>query len=137
MMSAVEMGAKRGREYFRLHSLEELKTTTLEQYSAIGRLDARQRFKQKRAQDDYALGWFQVGSQFLTLLKPEDNEQFVAEKEMAELNRLLHTVEQKLKRLSEWRAYDARLAGYIGRALDETEQARAYISKARDHLKGK
>lgn len=102
-MTALETGMRRGRAYLQRCSLRDLAEMTLAQFCAIGRLDARQHYTRKKAQEEYALGWWNVGKQSLTLFKPDDHEQLVAEQEVETVLTLLEDIERRLGKLSGWR----------------------------------
>lgn len=133
-MSAFDIGRKRGSEYMNRFSLEQLKTITLEEYCAMGRLDARQHFKTKRAQDDYALGWFSHGKQFVSLFKPDDNEQFVAERELKNIRMHLEAAQEGIQKLLQWRQSDLALHTYLEDASDEVEDVSSDIQDVINYL---
>lgn len=107
---------------------------TLNQFCAIGRLDARQHFKQKKAQDDYVLGWFQVGRTVVTLFKPEETERYVADKEIMCIVAELKSVQERIEKLLLWRQDDVMLNKYLSDAKVEIEDARCDMGDVVNYL---
>jgi len=134
-MSALEMGAKRGCEYLSRIPLEMLATMTLNEYCALGRLDARQHYKLKRAQDDYARGWFEITTSFVSLFKPDDNDQIVAEKEIEILIGNLEQAEASIRKLLTWRKDNYRISNHLTRALDDLEETQCSILDLKNYIK--
>lgn len=137
MTAAEGVGATRAREYLKRQSQEMLATMTLEEFCAIGRLDAKQRFKLQASRDAFVLGWFQVGQEFCTLFKPDDNEQFVAEKEVERIEGLLKEVERRLGKLVAWRNDDVRLATYLDHTIGSFEETQVHFQVYRGYMKTK
>lgn len=133
-MSAIEIGAKRASSYLQRNPVETLATMTLNQFCAIGRLDARQHFKQKKAQDDYVLGWFQIGRTVVTLFKPEETERYVADKEIMCIVAELKSVQERIEKLLQWRPDDMALTTHLNHTKSEIEDARCDMADVINYL---
>lgn len=130
-MSALDKGYLRGREYLRSCPIEKL---TFEQYKSLGRVDVKRQYKQKKAQDQYLLGWWHAGEQFASLFKPDNNDSYGALKRIALLQQELGNIAKDLDELQDWREDDLILqscledaSDFVGLALGELATAKEYI----------
>jgi hypothetical protein len=130
-MDAMEKGYKRGREYLRRCRIE---TTTFEQYKKFGRVDVKQQYKQKKAQDQYLLGWWHAGEQFASLFKSDDNDSYSAHKRIKSIQQRLGTIFNELEALQEWREDDTLLQSSLWKAYESVGSALEYLDVANDHL---
>lgn len=131
MSTALDKGYLRGREYLRRCPIEKL---TFEQYKNLGKIDVKQQYKQKKAQDQYLLGWWHAGEQFASLFKTDDNDSYGVLKRIAKIQQRLGTLAKELDELQDWRESDLILqscledaADFVGLALGELSTAKEYI----------
>lgn len=134
-MSALDKGYLRGREYLRRCPIEKL---TFEQYKQLGKVDVKQQYKQKKAQDQYLLGWWHAGEQFASLFKVDNNDSYSALRRISLLQQELGSIAKDLDELQDWREDDVVLqscledaADYIGLALGELSTAKEKIESER------
>jgi hypothetical protein len=131
MSAALDKGYLRGREYLRRCPIE---TLTFEQYKQLGRVDVRQQYKQKKAIDQYLLGWWHAGEQFASLFKPDNDESYSALKRIAEIQQRLGALIKELDVLQDWRENDLILQSHLEDAADYIRYALGELSRAEEHI---
>jgi hypothetical protein len=131
-MDAMEKGYKRGREYLRRCPIEK---TTFEQYKAMGKVDVKQQYKQKKAQDQYLLGWWHAGEQFASLFKPDDNDSYSAVKRIKSIQQRLQGCVPIFNDLLDFREDDDFLQETLSKAVEAFEQVLDCLDLINDHLK--
>lgn len=134
-MDAEQLGARRAREYLARNRIEALASLTFAQYCGIGRIDAKKHYQTKKAHETYALGWFKVGKQFLTLFKAEDDDPYVVEKQMDHVYVRLEAIRADVAALFAYRQDDVRLQTYLRNAQSEIEEAMCDIRDAYQQVK--
>lgn len=131
MATSFENGYKRGREYLRRCPIE---TTTFEQYKSMGKVDVRGQYKQKKAQDQYILGWWHAGEQFASLFRPDDNDAYSAFKRIKSIQQRLESAIPDFEELLEFRQDDAVLQDLLCKACEAFNEVLECLDTARDHL---
>jgi hypothetical protein len=127
MSTALDKGYTRGRAYLRQCTIE---TTTFKEYERIGKVDAKRQYKQKKAQDQYLLGWWHAGEQFASLFKTDNNDSYGVLKRIALLQQELANINKDLGELQNWRESDEILQSYLEDALDYVRYAMGELAGA-------
>ena len=130
-MSAMEKGYTRGREYLRRCQIEKL---TFTEYKQLGNVDVKQQYKQKKAQDQYLLGWWHAGEQFATLFKTDDNDTYSALKRVKTIQQRLEGIADQIDELHNCREDDETLQDALWEAYEALDSALKYLGRASDHL---
>jgi len=131
MTTSFEKGYERGREYLRRCQME---TTTFDQYKGMGKVDVKRQYKQKKAQDQYILGWWHAGEQFASLFKPDDNDAYSAFKRVKSIQQRLESAIPAFEKLLEFRQDDAVLQGILYKACEAFNEVLEHLDKASDYL---
>lgn len=131
MSTALDKGYLRGREYLRICPIEKV---TFEQYKQIGRVDVKQQYKQKKAQDQYLLGWWHAGEQFASLFKHDDNDSYGTLKKLATIQRRLGTLAKELDELQDFREDDEILQSCLEDASDYIRYAMGELVTAKEQI---
>jgi hypothetical protein len=131
MSTALDKGYTRGRAYLRQCAIE---TTTFKEYERIGKVDVRRQYKQKKAQDQYLLGWWHAGEQFASLFKPDDNDSYSALKRITEIQQRLGDLVKELDVLQDWREDDELLQSRVEDAADYIRYALGELARAEEHI---
>lgn len=131
MSTSLDKGYTRGREYLRRCPIEKV---TFEQYKNIGKVDVKQQYKQKKAQDAYLLGWWYAGEQFASLFKTNNNDAYSGLKRISLLQQELGNIAKDLDALQNWRENDALLQDFLQTAVEELGLAIEMLSCAKDRI---
>lgn len=134
-MSAVDAGYKRGRAYINSHPLAGLRKITFEQYRVFGRTVAKHDYSREKAQNDFLLGWWGAGSQFITLFAPDDTELYGAEKTLQNIQAHLRSVCDDLQPLLGWRKENGTLHGWLEEVSVALGDAQVALSQTIEQLK--
>ncbi len=131
MSAALDKGYKRGREYLRQCPIEKL---TFEQYKKLGRVDVKRQYKQKKAQDQYLLGWWHAGEQFASLFKPDNSDSYSILKRIALLQQELGNIVKDLDQLQDWRKDDEIMQSRFEDAADYIRYAMGELARAEEKI---
>lgn len=132
MSTSFEVGYKRGREYLRRCHIEKF---TFEQYKQLGKVDVKRQYKQKKAQDQYLLGWWHAGEQFASLFKPDDNDSYSAVKRVKSIQQRLEGCIPIFDDLLDFREDDYFLQETLSKACEAFNQVMDCLDQVNDHLR--
>ena len=130
-MTAKDNGYIRGREYLRSCRIENV---TFQEYRNLGRVDAKQLYKRQEKQDEFLLGWWQAGEQFLTLFK-QTGENYQTQKSVLSIRTRLENLSRELEEVLEAQEDDTILQHMLQDAFEELDSALMVLNKVNVYLK--
>ena len=130
-MTAKDIGYTRGREYLRSCRIENV---TFQEYRNLGRVDAKQLYKRQEKQDEFLLGWWQAGEQFLMLFK-QTGDNYQTQKSVQSIRTRLENLSRELEEVLEAQEDDTILQHMLQDAFEELDGALMVLNKVNVYLK--
>jgi hypothetical protein len=130
-MTAKDKGITRGREFLRRAKIENM---TFQEYCNLGKVDAKKQYKRKEAQEQYVVGWWLIGEQFLTLFK-QSQDRHQVQKSVLNVRIRLASLYRELEDILEAQDGDIELQHMLQDAYEELSDAQDILNKVDMYLK--
>lgn len=131
-MPAKAQGYKEGREYA---SRFDCKKMTFEQYRAMGRTVAKQRYAREKSRNEFLLGWWHAGEQVHSLFKQDDTDYRWGEAKVQHARVMLGSACEDIEALLDWRKDDAELQALLEDIYEAVDKAQDRLDILADRIK--
>ncbi len=130
-MTAKDNGYIRGREYLQRCRIESV---TFQQYRNLGIVDAKQQYKRKEKQNEYLLGWWQAGEQFLTLFR-QTGDSYQTQKSVQSIRERLAALSKEIEAVLEAQDDNLTLQHMLQDAFEELDKSQITLNDIHVYLK--